>query len=157
MKQECPMLFIYLSWLVYVGGVVYFSLQGDWAFALAWLIFLPLFIWVYIISFPRISRFIGYGRVDDQEPNSISHAPAKVTFYVALGCPFCPVVERRLEKLQCEIGFELEKVDITLKPGLLAKKGIRSVPVVEVGDRHLVGHATSEQLAQLILGKQHPA
>lgn len=157
MKQECPMLFIYLSWVLYVGGIVYFSFQGDWAFALSWLILLPLSMWAYIAAFPWISRFIGYGRVDDKKPRAVNHAPTKVTFYTALGCPFCPVVEGRLEELQSEIGFTMEKVDITLKPGLLAKKGIRSVPVVEVGEKCLVGNATSEQLAQLIGGKQHRA
>ena len=52
------------------------------------------------------------------------------------------------------MGFTLEVVDLTLRPQLLAKRGIRSVPVVEVGGRRLVGNATSEQLAALIAGAE---
>jgi len=59
-------------------------------------------------------------------------------------------VERRLKGLQREMDFVLKKIDLTLKPHLSASKGIRSVPVVEVGDSRLVGNATTEQLEQLI-------
>lgn len=48
------------------------------------------------------------------------------------------------------MGFELETIDVTLKPELLRRKGILAVPVVEVGGRRIVGHATSRQLADLI-------
>jgi hypothetical protein len=50
------------------------------------------------------------------------------------------------------MNFSLEEVDITLRPGILVAKGIRAVPVVEVGDRRLDGNATSAQLADLISG-----
>ncbi|MCZ7568273.1 MAG: hypothetical protein M5U01_06775 [Ardenticatenaceae bacterium] len=48
------------------------------------------------------------------------------------------------------MGFDVEEVDLTLKPDLLVAKGIRAVPVVAAGEQRLVGHATSEQRAALI-------
>jgi glutaredoxin len=61
--------------------------------------------------------------------------PGKVTFYTALGCPFCPLMEQRLGSL----GVPVEKIDVTLRPGVLSSKGIRTVPVVEAGGRFLTG------------------
>jgi hypothetical protein len=52
--------------------------------------------------------------------------------------------------LQKQMGFTLEIFDVTLRPQMLLSKGIRSVPVVEVGDHRLVGNSTTEQLAVLI-------
>jgi predicted DsbA family dithiol-disulfide isomerase len=73
-----------------------------------------------------------------------------VTAYSLLGCPFCPIVERRLEALQKDMDFSLTKIDLTLKPHLSASKLIRSVPVVEVGNERLIGNVTTQQLAELI-------
>jgi glutaredoxin len=150
MKQQCSMTFIYLSWAILVAGLVFFALKGDYAFVGLWLVVAPLALWAYIRFFPAISRYIGYGRVDDQSPQAVSQVHAKVTLYTALGCPFCPMVKRRLLALQTEMGFNLEEVDVTLKPDLLIAKGIHAVPVMEVGEQRLVGNATSEQLANLI-------
>jgi len=150
MKQQCPMAFIYMSWAILFGGLAFFLVKGDYVSLLAWVIVAPLAMGAYIRFFPAISRYIGYGSVDDQPAQEVSPAPVKVMLYTALGCPFCPVVERRLVKLQAEMGFDLEEVDVTLKPDLLIAKGIRAVPVVEVGDQRIVGHATSNQLATLI-------
>jgi len=144
------MAFIYLSWAILVAGLVFFALKGDYAFVGLWLVVAPLALWAYIRFFPAISLYIGYGRVDDQSPQAVSQVHAKVTLYTALGCPFCPMVKRRLLALQTEMGFNLEEVDVTLKPDLLIAKGIHAVPVIEVGEQRLVGHATSEQLANLI-------
>jgi hypothetical protein len=46
--------------------------------------------------------------------------------------------------------------DVTLNPQTIMMKGIRSVPVVEVGDHRLVGNSTTEQLAGLITFGQAP-
>jgi hypothetical protein len=54
------------------------------------------------------------------------------------------------------MGFDLNIIDVTLRPQTLMTKGIRSVPVVEVGDRRLVGNSTTEQLAALISFGQTP-
>lgn len=152
MKQRCPLVLVHLTWLVYLAGLVYLPMRGETLAAGIWLVGLPVFMLLYVRTFPRTSRFFGYGRVDDKPAENVWSAPVKVTFYGAMGCPFCPIVSRRLHALQERMGFTLEHVDLTTKPGLLARKGIRSVPVVEVGDRRLVGNATSEQLAELISG-----
>ena len=150
MKQECPIINVYSTWVMYVAGIAGTLYFHKWALAAYWIIFVPVGLWVYVRLFPRISAHVGYGRVDDKSATSVVHSPVRVRFYTALGCPFCPIIEQRLAGLQQQMGFTMEKIDVTLKPGLLAEKGIRSVPVVEVGDERIVGHATSEQLAQLV-------
>ena len=152
MKQQCYMAVIYLNWLVLAGGLFYFVLKGHYGFAMLWLVLIPLAMWVYIRVFPAISQLMGYGRIDDQPAQSPAHVPAKVTLYTALGCPFCPVVKRRLLALRETMGFSLDEIDVTLKPGALMEKGIRAVPVVEAGGRFLAGNATSRQLAEMISG-----
>ncbi|MFQ5340927.1 MAG: glutaredoxin family protein [Anaerolineae bacterium] len=150
LKQQCPMVWIYFSWALYLAGLAFFSLQRDYVVALTWLVVLPIGVWAYVRVFPAVSRYLGYGRIDDQPASMVDRIPAKVTLYTALGCPFCPVVKRRLLDLQAEMGFDLDVVDVTLKPDLLLAKGIRAVPVVEAGAEQLVGHATSQQLSDLI-------
>ena len=150
LKQQCPMVWIYFSWVLYLAGLAFFGLQRDYLSALTWLVVLPLGLWAYVRVFPTISQYLGYGRIDDQPAILLDRTPARVTLYTALGCPFCPVVKRRLLDLQAQMGFDLEVVDVTLKPDLLLAKGIRAVPVVEAGDERLVGHATSQQLSDLI-------
>ena len=150
MKQQCYLAMIYLNWIVLVGGLGLLLLEGYYVFALLWLALIPLAMWVYVRVFPSISQVMGYGRIDDRPAQKLKHVPAKVTLYTALGCPFCPVVKRRLIALREQMEFSLEEVDVTLRPGVLMAKGIRAVPVVEAGDRLLTGNATSEQLAELI-------
>jgi glutaredoxin len=73
-----------------------------------------------------------------------------VNFYSFFSCPFCPNVLARLQALQKQTGFTLKTFDLTLSPQTLLRKGIRSVPVVEVGNHRLVGNSTTEELAGLI-------
>lgn len=158
MKQRCTMTNIYLNWAVYLGGLAWFSVRGEAVEAVGWLVGVPALVWVYLRMFPRISRFLGYGSVEDVgagDARGTRHAGRgeKVVLYTAAGCPFCPVVEERLRALQRTSGFELEKVDVTLRPDLLREKGIRGVPVVEVGGRAHVGHATTGELADLLAGE----
>jgi hypothetical protein len=54
-----------------------------------------------------------------------------------------------------KMSFSLQEVDVTLRPVILLAKGIRAVPVVEVGGRRLDGNAPIEQLADLISGAGH--
>jgi glutaredoxin len=150
MKQHCHLAFIYLTWVTYLGGLAWLVWRGRYVPALFWLVLFPLALWAYVRIFPRISRFMGYGEVTDQAALQARPAPVRVTLYTALGCPFCPLIEQRLEALQKSMGFSLDKIDVTLRPDLLASKGIRSVPVVEVGQRRLAGLATTSQLAGLI-------
>ncbi len=159
MKQQCYMGLIYLNWVVYLGGLLYLVWLGNYAVAGFWLVVLPLGLWAYLRLFPAISTYLGYGSVEDQRTRGVVYQPvqAKVYLYVALGCPFCPLVESRLRSLRAKMGFEIEKIDVTYYPDLLKKKGIRAVPVVEVGERRLVGHATTDQLAALITGSAKAA
>jgi predicted DsbA family dithiol-disulfide isomerase len=83
-------------------------------------------------------------------------APITVNFYSFFSCPFCPLVLARLRALQTQMGFAVNVIDVTLKPGILMAKGIRSVPVVEVGEHRLVGNSTTEQLAALIADGRAP-
>ena len=150
LPQQCPLAFLYLTWAAYILGTAYFLISGDYLRAGVWVVALPTAWWVYVRIFPRVSHYMGYGRVDDAAPGAIDHRAVRVTMYSSLGCPFCPIVQGRLIKLQQQMGFELEHVDVTLHPELLRAKSIRSVPVVEVGDRRWVGHATTRELAELI-------
>src|ERR1035437_37854 len=154
MKQQCHISTIYLSWALYTGGLVYFGWRGRWVLALVWMAGVPLIQWLYIRKFPSLSRSIGYGPIVDQSSEATGNAPVKVVLYTALGCPFCPLIEQRLEDLRKQMGFTLEKIDVTLRPDLLTAKGIRSVPVVEAGDRLLFGLVTTKELAGAIAEAQ---
>lgn len=156
-KQECTVKSLYFSGamvlVVYPIGLATFALKRSWIPLVLWLLIVPGLKWGYLRVFPRLSKWKGYGSVDDQRPAAIvPNARVEVTAYSVLGCPFCPIVERRLEALQKEMDFSLTKIDLTLRPQLSASKMIRSVPVVEVGNRRLIGNATTQQLAQLIGG-----
>ncbi len=145
---------IYLTWAMYTGGLVYLGWRGRWVLALVWLAGVPLFEWLYIRKFPSLSRSLGYGPIVDQGAGATGSAPVKVVLYTALGCPFCPLIEQRLEDLRKQMGFTLEKIDVTLRPDLLTAKGIRSVPVVEAGARLLFGLVTTKELAQAVAEAQ---
>ena len=159
-KQECTVSSLYLSGAVgvvlYAAGLVFFAYKASWMDLLLWLVLLPGLKWAYLRFFERISRWTGYGRVEDKLPTSMKKTNVEVTYYSLLGCPFCPIVEGRLKTLQKEMDFTLTRIDLTLKLQLSASKGIRSVPVVEVGEDRVVGNATTEQLAQLIGRAQAP-
>lgn len=149
--QQCAISGLIISWVIYFGGLIFFFIaERNWVGGLAWLVLLPCLRWALYRYFPSLSRFLGYGRVDDRLPVSILRARIAVRFYSFFSCPFCPIVLQRLEALQKEMGFTLEKIDVTFHPQLVMRKGIRSVPVVEVGDRRLLGNATSEQLAAFV-------
>ena len=152
MKQQCHLAMIWFSWLVYVGGAAAALWFHNWFFAAAWILLAPLAEWQYIRRFPAISGMMGYGSVADHPATSheagIPHQ--QVTLYTALGCPFCPLIEQRLEHLQARLDFWLVKVDVTLRPDLLAAKGIRSVPALEVRGQIRTGLMTSDQLAEFI-------
>ncbi|WP_348263662.1 thioredoxin family protein [Telmatobacter sp. DSM 110680] len=160
MKQQCYLVAIYLNWLILVGGVGYLLFTHHYGFAITWLMALPLVMWVYLRVFPSISQAMGYGKVDDTPaPDAKGPEPQRngaaviVTLYTGLGCPFCPIVEKRLQALRESMNFKIEKIDVTLRPDILASRGIRAVPVIELGERRIQGNATTEQLADLILGK----
>lgn len=148
--QQCSVKSLYASWLPYPLGLAYFGTTGNWIGGLVWLVSVPCLRWGYVKLFPRVSEIKAYGSVDDKLPKHVNRAPVKVMFYTFRSCPFCPIVLKRLESLQKEMGFHLEKVDVTFQPQILSNMGIRSVPLVEVGIRRLIGNATTEQLAEFI-------
>ena len=150
MKQQCHLSMIYLSWAVYIGGLAASIWYSHWLLAAAWLVAAPAAQWLYIRKFPNMSAAMGYGRITDEPAATVPPAPVKVTLYTALGCPFCPLIEQRLEALRQTAGFSLEKMDVTLRPDLLSSKGIRSVPAVEVGGRVLFGLVSTKDLAAAI-------
>jgi len=150
MKQQCHISFIYVSWIILVGGFIYYILRGSYLQAGSWVFFIALFLWLYVRYFPSISRYMGYGSVEDELAEKVNRTAASVTLYTGLGCPFCPLVRERLKQLQAGMGFELSEIDVTLKPDLLISKSIRALPVIETGAGRLVGNATSKQLAEFI-------
>jgi hypothetical protein len=139
-----------------MAGVVFFVYERNWSAGLLWFALVPCARWALFRYFPSVSRFLGYGRLDDRLPAKVSGSRAAVTFYSFFSCPFCPIVLQRLQALQKKMEFTLETVDVTFQPQVLARKGIFSVPVVEVGTNRLTGNATTEQLAALI-GLAQPA
>jgi hypothetical protein len=153
MKQQCHLSMIWLSWLLYLGGLAWFVWHHQWIAAVFWLFVAPLAQWFYIRRFPRISAAMGYGSVADHPAPraTLPTAPVQVTLYTALGCPFCPLIEQRLESLRSALGFRLEKIDVTFRPDLLASRGIRSVPAVDIGGRILTGLQTTRDLAAAIV------
>ncbi len=152
-KQHCSAYGFLLFLVVGVGIFILLLRVTNMIGGLVWLVLWPTFLWVFLRFFPAIARFLGYGLVDDVQPAAQRQTPTSVRLYTNLACPFCPLVKNRLRALQAHMGFELEIVDVSLRPDVLIAKGIMSVPVVEVGQDRLVGNATSQQLAQLI--EQH--
>lgn len=152
MKQECKLVMVWLTWLgIPVLAIGMGVTQGWWAaiFILIVGVFAQVF---YIKFFPRISKWLGYGSVED-----VAISPAQkikissiVTLYTANVCPFCPIVKQRLVELQRNLEFKLNEVDITFKPNLIKEKGFRSVPVIEMDGEHWFGNATSAQLSSFL-------
>ena len=155
-KQQCYVAGLALSWIGFAVGLVYFGYQRQWVVVLLWMAGVPSVRWALFYFFPHISRFLGYGRIVDKfAPNPPPYANPSaslvaVNFYTFFSCPFCPIVLARLQVLQKQMGFTLKTFDVTLQPQMLLTKGIRTVPVVEVGDHRLIGNSTTEQLATLI-------
>ena len=161
-KQQCYVAGLALGWIGYAVGLAHFRYQRQWVILLLWMAGVPCLRWALFYFFPHISRSLGYGRIVDKfapipPPHANpSAAPVVVNFYSFFSCPFCPIVLARLQALQKQMGFTLKTFDVTLNPQTLLTKGIRSVPVVEVGDHRLVGNSTTEQLAGLIALGQSP-
>lgn len=150
MPQECPVAFVYLTWFVYLAGLLWLAVRGSYLLAAAWAVSFPAALRGYVALFPRLSPWLGYGSVDDEPADELPAAPGTVTLYTSSSCPFCPIVRDRLLDLQSSMGFELEEVDVTLKPELIRRKGIRAVPVVEAGGRLRAGNATTRELVDLL-------
>jgi hypothetical protein len=152
MEQRCTIVNVYLNWVLYFGVLAFLLATGHYAAMALWAIGALLIQAAAIRLFPRISTAIGYGPIKDVPATGVAPAPVDVTLYTALGCPFCPIVQERLDALKPTMGFRLTTIDVTLRPDLLAAKKIKGVPVVEVGDTLRTGNLTSQELAEMIGG-----
>jgi glutaredoxin len=141
---------IYGSWLIIIAIFVFYISRGHYLEAVLLPFLVAYFLWLYVKYFPKLSKVMGYGSVNDQAVENVQRSDITVHFYSGIGCPFCPIVKRRLSELQQRIGFTLIEKDVTLKPDILITKGIRALPVIEIGSARWVGNATSQQLAQFI-------
>ncbi len=154
LPQQCPVGMVYFTAVVYVGAGILLAFVAPFPMLVVWLAAVPIFLWVYVRIFPRISSAMGYGSVADVASAAAAAppAPARVTLYTGLGCPFCPIVEGRLRALQPRMGFQLQVVDVTARPDVAAREHIRALPVVSVDGRRRAGCATTDELAALIAG-----
>ncbi len=150
MKQQCYIVSVYATWLILFGGFAYLLFRGNVIQAILWLPVVGIFIWAGIRYFPALSSFMGYGSVADTPAASVQPSSAEVVLYTGIGCPFCPLVRTRLQALQTRMGFRLREIDVTFKPDVVISRGIKALPVIEIGDRHRVGNGTSEELAAFI-------
>ncbi len=159
-KQQCTLARLYFGLagltIVYVCGFFFYGHKRNWPALVLWLVLLPCARWLGLRLYPLTLKWRGDGSVTDTLPSHVSKTPVEVTIYSHSGCPFCPVLKRRLKDLQKQMDFTLREIDLTMRPQVAANKGIQSVPVVEVGDNRLLGNATTEQLAEFIVGAKAP-
>ena len=151
-EQRCHLVSIWMTWALVpaIAGVV--AWRSGWSMGFLVLAAGSLFQVMYVRWFPRLSVLLGYGSVADQTAEAVG-MPAKlpqVTIYTASVCPFCPIVKRRVAELQQKYMFDVQEIDVTFRPEIIREKGIRSVPVIEVNGRTLVGNATTAQLADFL-------
>jgi glutaredoxin len=151
-KQECKLSSVWSIWIAIPFVALVAAATRGWWIALFVATVGVLFQIGYVRNFRHVSRWLGYGSVEDVRPShhlTIKSLP-RVTLYTAAGCPFCPIVRQRLHELQQELFFELDEQDVTFRPQTLRDRGIRSVPVVEVAGRQLIGNQTSDALAAFL-------
>jgi glutaredoxin len=156
MKQQCFLINVWLTWLGVPLLAIAMGIYQTWWVGIFVLIVGVFAQVLYIRIFPCVSRWLGYGSVEDVTAVSPPQGKgvAKVTLYTANVCPFCPIVRQRLAELQRAMGFTFEEVDVTFRPEIVRAKGFRSVPVIEVDGRYWVGNATSAQLVAFLSGNQ---
>lgn len=152
MKQQCNLHTVWLTWLGIPAMAILMGLFAGW-WAVPFILIVGVIAQIiYLRVFPKLSRSLGYGGVEDVAAEAPKQAGAisKVTLYTANVCPFYPIIRQRLGVLQRSMGFELEEVDVTFQTGLVREKGIRSVPVIQVDGRVWIGNATTAQLVSFL-------
>jgi glutaredoxin len=152
MEQRCHLSMVWLTWLglpllAFVVGLRVGLVGGVAVLAVGIAAQV-----LYLRWFPYMSRWMGYGSVQDSPALPVPPAAKlpRVTLYTANVCPFCPIIRRRLAELQRQSPFELTEIDVTFRPDVIRAKGLRSVPVLEASGRLLVGNATSAQIAEFL-------
>jgi hypothetical protein len=81
MKQQCSVSIVYGSWLILIAGLFFWTLKGEYFQAFSWGIFIGFFLWLYVRFFPHLSRYLGYGSVEDQRANDIKQVKTEVILY----------------------------------------------------------------------------
>lgn len=153
MKQQCYLVNVWFTWLGVPALAILVGINIGWLAGVFVLIAGIFAQTLYVKVFPRMSRWLGYGSVEDvaaPAPPADAATVTKVTLYTANVCPFCPIIRQRLADLERTMGFVLNEVDVTFRPELIRAKGFRSVPVIEADGRYWVGNATTAQLVQLL-------
>src|SRR3990172_11123005 len=138
MKQECNLVMVWLTWLGLPALAIGMGVKQGW-WASVFILIVGVFGQVFYIKlFPRISKWLGYGSVEDVAilPTQKTKISSTVTLYTANVCPFCPIVKQRLIALQSNLEFKLHEVDITFRPNPIKEKGFRSVPVIEMDGKY---------------------
>jgi glutaredoxin len=149
--QQCSVAGLYRIWGAYAVGLAIFAFAANWIGFGLFLLLVPIGKLVQMRFYPQLSGLFGYGPIaNDEFPAAVARSSATVTYYSALGCPFCPIVLQRLQALQKQMGFALQTINLSVNPQIAIWRGIQSVPVVEVDGDRLIGNVTSEQLANLI-------
>lgn len=148
--QQCHLAVIYANWFIYLGGALGMLVLGRLGLAALWLGLAPAVQYAYVRLFPRISSALGYGSLADRPATRTGPTPVSVTLYTAAGCPFCPVIERRLRALEAAMGLGVTVIDVTLRPDIISEKHLGAVPTVEVHGRLLSGNLTTEELVDAI-------
>jgi glutaredoxin len=151
-EQRCLLVNVWFAWVGLPLLALVLGLRAGWIVGVGALVVGVVFQVLSIRWFPRLSRLLGYGSVEDVAAENVSSAPGleRVTLYTANVCPFCPIVRSRLVALQQQLGFEVEEVDVTFRPDIVRAKGLKSVPVIEANGRLLAGNATSQHLAAFL-------
>jgi len=74
-----------------------------------------------------------------------------VLMLMASGCAFCPGVLNTLQALQKDGEIaELETINISQQPEVAEQYNVRSVPFIKIGDIHLTGAQTREEIMRAI-------
>lgn len=157
MKQEFRLASVWSLWIAIPVAAVAVGIAAGWPIAVLAAIVGVLAEIGFVRNFRHVSEWLGYGPVEDVRPPhrvTPDRTIPRVRLYTAAGCPFSPLVRERLEQLRQELWFELDEQDVTLRPQKLRSRGIRSVPVVEVDGRFLVGNQTSAALAAFLTGEE---
>lgn len=64
----------------------------------------------------------------------------RIQFYRSALCPRCLLVSRQLAKLSREyVDLEVEEIEVTTSPLKSWQDGVRLIPALRAGDKHLSG------------------
>jgi len=93
-RQLLLMSIVCLSWVAYVGGLVYLGLRGHWLIGIAWLVGVPLIQWAHR-ELPAITP----------SPRVAGQAEVSIAVYPKSGCRSCVVLQQRLEDLRSQLSI----------------------------------------------------